>query len=409
MIQIMRAEDADLNPIVPAHGQPAYGLTSHTLKIGDGVTTWENLPKVGEALQNEDYKIYYKEIPENSNLNSYTESGYYYSQSENITEKPYNVPKEFILVVTNIPDLAQSQCTQYIKSIENNWEYVRTYVNDEWTPWYSKLSVDNNNNLLQPLVRTYRQNGASSFGCKYGSEDSDDSIYIHADINTKARGIYDTDAGIIVAVSDNKPYHQGIWDGDPVDVSKGGTGGTSIADARYNLGVPAEIDIGDGSSGFPFSYGSVVARGNLGNTIGQSTSDNYYWGVDSDATLWGGSQINGATEVNWKPAMMMNSDEQRFHNLFAGTLNAGQTMTLNNGNKYAALIIGVTPNSSIIICDLVTVPTDHNLSIYVLSRNQNNIVEQVFVKVTHLNSNDLTIYVENGLIRYIWGILKYRK
>ena len=336
MIQIMRADDATMNSVVPAQGQPAYGTTTHTLKIGDGVTTWENLPKVGEALQNEDYKIYYKEIPENSNLNSYTESGYYYSQSENITEKPYNVPKEFILVVTNIPDLAQSQCTQYIKSIENNWEYVRTYVNDEWTPWYSKLSVDNNNNLLQPLVRTYRQNGASSFGCKYGSEDSDDSIYIHADINTKARGIYDTDAGIIVAVSDNKPYHQGVWDGDPVDISKGGTGGTSITDTRYNLHVPAEVTF-DNVSGFPFPFGIVCAKGDLGNTVGQATADNYYWGTDSQGYLWAGHQINGATTPTWVRSAMMNG-ELGFTKIWTGNLSSG-TIELPGARNYAALMV----------------------------------------------------------------------
>lgn len=70
MIQIMRAEDADLNPIVPAHGQPAYGLTSHTLKIGDGVTTWENLPKVGEALQVAD-------VPAGADLDNYVNPGWY--------------------------------------------------------------------------------------------------------------------------------------------------------------------------------------------------------------------------------------------------------------------------------------------------------------------------------------------
>ena len=191
-------------------------------------------------------------------------------------------------------------------------------------------------------------------------------------------------------------------------IEHGGTGDKTVLGARSKLGTPAEIQIDPETGGFPFQWGTVVTRGNIGNVIGQAHADNYYWGVDSDATLWGGSQINGATEVNWKPAMMMNSDEQRFHNLFTGMLNAGQSMTLSNGNKYATLIIGVVPNSSITTCNMVTVPTD-DLGVYVLSFNNSGVVEQIFVKVAYLNSNDLTIYVENGLVLYIWGILKYRK
>lgn len=190
-------------------------------------------------------------------------------------------------------------------------------------------------------------------------------------------------------------------------IESGGTGDSTAAGARSKLGTPAEIQVSPSDNGFPFNWGSVVTRGNMGNSIGQAFSDNYYWGVDSDVTLWGGSQINGATEVSWKPAMMMNSDEQRFHNLFSGILNAGQTMALNNGNKYAALIIAVTPNSLVTTCNMVTVPTG-DLGVYILS-DYSSAIEQILVKVAYLNSNDLTIYVENGLIRYIWGILKYRK
>lgn len=209
------------------------------------------------------------------------------------------------------------------------------------------------------------------------------------------------------APTEHKHSASDITDG-VLPIKRGGTASNSILGARAKLEVPIGIDVSDTSNGFPFTWGSVVARGNLGDTIGHFVSDNYYWGVDSDAILWGGSQINGATEVNWKPAMMMNSDEQRFHALFSGTLNAGQSMTLSNGNKYAALIIAITPNSLISTSNMVTVPTG-DVGVYVLSRNQDNIIEQVFVKVAYLNSNDLTIYVENGLIRYIWGILKYRK
>ena len=111
-----------------------------------------------------------------------------------------------------------------------------------------------------------------------------------------------------------------------------------IQDVRYDLRTVAEIDIGDGSSGFPFSYGSVVARGGLGNTIGQSTSaDNYYWGTDSQGHLWAGRQTNGATTPTWVRAAMMNG-ELGFTKIWAGNVSSG-TIELPNARNYAALMV----------------------------------------------------------------------
>ena len=110
-----------------------------------------------------------------------------------------------------------------------------------------------------------------------------------------------------------------------------------IQDVRHDLSTVAEIDIGDGSSGFPFSYGSVVARGNLGNTIGQSTSDNYYWGTDSQGYLWAGRQTNRATTPTWVRAAMMNG-ELGFTKIWAGHVSSG-TIELPGARNYAALMV----------------------------------------------------------------------
>ncbi len=112
---------------------------------------------------------------------------------------------------------------------------------------------------------------------------------------------------------------------------------TRIQDIRYDLRTVAEIDIGDGASGFPFSYGSVVAKGNLGNTIGQSTSDNYYWGTDSQGHLWAGRQTNGATTPTWVRAAMMDG-ELGFTKIWAGNFSSG-TIELPGAINYAALMV----------------------------------------------------------------------
>lgn len=89
-------------------------------------------------------------------------------------------------------------------------------------------------------------------------------------------------------------------------IEQGGTGGTDRNSARNKLGVPAELGVLP-VDGLPFSYGAVVTRGGLGNTIGQSAAlDNYYWGVDVQSILWGGAQVNGASNPTFYRAMMMN-------------------------------------------------------------------------------------------------------
>lgn len=120
-------------------------------------------------------------------------------------------------------------------------------------------------------------------------------------------------------------------------IESGGTNASTKINARNNLGVPAELGIVP-TDGLPFGYGIVVCRGGLGNTIGQSTAlDNYYWGVDSDVVLWGGSQINGATEVTWVRAAMMNG-ELGFTKIWAGDL-ANGTIELPGARNYAALMV----------------------------------------------------------------------
>ena len=168
-----------------------------------------------------------------------------------------------------------------------------------------------------------------------------------------------------------------------VPVANGGTGAASASGARSGLGVPAEIDIGDGSSGFPFNWGTVISRGGLGNTIGQATSDNYYWGVDSNATLWGGKQTNRATSVTWKKALMLDAGAPALGvsqggtgatsasgalsnlgaaplanlkrvDLWQGTCNKGGSVTVTNAFRYSVLWLCVTPGSGeteIIACE----------------------------------------------------------
>ncbi len=120
-------------------------------------------------------------------------------------------------------------------------------------------------------------------------------------------------------------------------IEHGGTGGAAVEDARYNLGVPAEIDIAE-TSGFPFSWGTVCARGGLGNTIGQAAiGDNYYWGTDSQGYLWAGRQVNRATTPTWVRAAMMNG-ELGFTKIWAGNLTNG-TIELPGARNYAALMV----------------------------------------------------------------------
>ena len=187
-----------------------------------------------------------------------------------------------------------------------------------------------------------------------------------------------------------------------VSIPEGGTGASSIPGARSGLGVPAEIDIGDGSSGFPFGWGSVIARGYLGNSIGKATSDNYYWGVDSTAILWGGKQTNKATSVTWKRAMMMDS-EQRWTTLYSGTLSSGSA-TLTNGGKYAAVIIGALPGTGE---DMAFVCIPGGSCSGQIASNEHWLSFRY--SVSGVNST-ITIRQNpsGGAIKYVWGLLKYQ-
>lgn len=186
-----------------------------------------------------------------------------------------------------------------------------------------------------------------------------------------------------------------------VPVSEGGTGATTAKNARYALGVPAELGVVP-TDGFPFGYGTVVARGGLGNTIGQSTaSDNYYWGVDSDAKLWGGKQTNGATSVTWNRAMMMDS-EQRWATLYSGSLSSGSA-NLTNGGKYAAVIIGAYPGAGE---DLVFVCIPSGGIAGQIASNEHWLSFQYSVSDTNATIS-IRQNPSGGAIKYIWGILKY--
>lgn len=190
-----------------------------------------------------------------------------------------------------------------------------------------------------------------------------------------------------------------------LDIEHGGTGDKTVLGARSKLEVPVEIQVApENSGGFPFTWGSVVARGNLGNTIGQAPGDNYYWGVDSDATLWSGSQINGATEVNWKPAMMMNG-EQRFQLLYSGSLHNGNSTTLADGYKYACLLIGATPNGTTF--GVHATPAGSIGAMRILG------VDGYYLDIALEINNpaiNLRVYGGNnsgGRITHIWGVLKH--
>ena len=186
-----------------------------------------------------------------------------------------------------------------------------------------------------------------------------------------------------------------------VSIPEGGTGAMNITGARYNLSTPAEIDVGN-TSGFPFDWGSVVSRGGLGNTIGQSSGDNYYWGVDEWSVLWGGAQINGATTPTWKRAMMMDS-EQRWNALYSGTLSSGSA-NLTNGGKYAAVIICASPGAgedSVFVC----IPSGSCGG--QIASNEHWL--SFSYSVSGVNST-ITIRQNpsGGAIKYVWGLLKYQ-
>lgn len=186
-----------------------------------------------------------------------------------------------------------------------------------------------------------------------------------------------------------------------VSIPEGGTGAMNITGARYNLSTPAEIQV-NSIAGFPFVNGLAISKSDLGNTVGQSTADNYYLGVDLWSVLWGGAQTNGATTPTWKRAMMMDS-EQRWNALYSGTLSSGSA-NLTNGGKYAAVIICASPGAgedSVFVC----IPSGSCGG--QIASNEHWL--SFSYSVSGVNST-ITIRQNpsGGAIKYVWGLLKYQ-
>lgn len=94
---------------------------------------------------------------------------------------------------------------------------------------------------------------------------------------------------------------------------------------------------------------TAISALNIGDT-----DDNYYWGVDSDAKLWGGKQTGGATSPTWARAAMMDG-ELGFSSIYTGILTSGSA-TVTNGDKYAAWMIGAMPDPATEVMVVQCVP-----------------------------------------------------
>lgn len=60
IIQLRRDTTANWDihkSVVPAAGEPCYDIDKHTLRIGDGTTTYENLPEIGAGASSEDVDL----------------------------------------------------------------------------------------------------------------------------------------------------------------------------------------------------------------------------------------------------------------------------------------------------------------------------------------------------------------
>lgn len=187
-------------------------------------------------------------------------------------------------------------------------------------------------------------------------------------------------------------------------IEHGGTGGTDKNSARNKLGVPAQIGV-EPSLSFPIGYGLLSSRGSLGNTAGSvPATDNYYYGVDMQAVLWGGAQVNGASNPTFYPAMMMNGS-QRFQMLYSGSLYNGNSTTLADGYKYACLLIGASPNGTTF--GVHATPAGSIGAMRILG------VDGYYLDIALEINNpaiNLRVYGGNnsgGRITYIWGILKH--
>lgn len=294
-------------------------------------------------------------LPSGTNLNSLTNPGFYYSPANATVATFANCPTSnaFFLMVGQHAGTYQ-RLVEYPTS--NPKIFFRNFYNGSWGSWFREFTTVD--------VPTYSQVGAAA------------SSHSH-----------------------NIGSLSGI-----LPINHGGHGGSSVTDARYNLHVPAEIDIGDGASGFPFSYGSVISRGDLGNTVGQATADNYYWGVDSTATLWGGKQTNRATSVTWSKALMMDGS-QDVKKLWSGNLTGTGSITITDANKFAAIILCGYPGSGDEDLQFVCVPTT-STSLCQFCSNM-----YWFAYSMAPSGYDFTIrIVENpnsGSFRDCWGILRH--
>lgn len=187
-------------------------------------------------------------------------------------------------------------------------------------------------------------------------------------------------------------------------IEHGGTGGTDRNSARNKLGVPAQIGV-EPSLSFPIGYGLLSSRGSLGNTAGSvPATDNYYYGVDMQAVLWGGAQVNGASNPTFYRAMMMNG-EQRFQLLYSGSLYNGNGTTLVDGYKYACLLIGAAPNGATF--GITPAPAGSIGAMRISDADGYYLDIELQVNNPAIN---LRIHGGNnsgGKITYIWGVLKH--
>lgn len=192
-----------------------------------------------------------------------------------------------------------------------------------------------------------------------------------------------------------------LW---PLSIEQGGTGGTDRNSARNKLGVPAQIGV-EPSLSFPIGYGLLSSRGSLGNTAGSvPVTDNYYYGVDMQAVLWGGAQVNGASNPTFYRAMMMNG-EQRFQLLYSGSLYNGNSTTLEDGYKYALLLIGAVPDGTTF--GITSVPAESMGGMRILDVNGYYLDIALDVNNPAIN---LRVYGGNnsgGRITTVWGVLKH--
>lgn len=152
-----------------------------------------------------------------------------------------------------------------------------------------------------------------------------------------------------------------------------------------------------------FSWGTVCARGSLGNSIGQVTADNYYWGVDSTSTLWGGKQTNRATSPTWRRAMMIDGSQDTV-TLWSGNLSSG-SVTITNGYKYAALILAGLPGQGEEDLQFACIPSGSASPCQFASN-----MYWIGYRTTLSGNNIILTILENpdsGSFRYVWGLLRH--